>query len=113
MSTEVDVPNPDLSLIPGMYAEVTISLRQSRGALSVPLTAIDTAGETRRVMVIAEDGLLQSRQVSLGIQNADRAEVTSGLKEGELVVVGRRSQLSSGERVKPKLLGGVEGGGDS
>jgi RND family efflux transporter MFP subunit len=102
MSAEVDVPNPDLSLIPGMYAEVSITLRQSAGALSVPITALDTEGEAHRVMVVASDGRLTSRKVSIGIETAERAEVTAGLQDGELVVLSRRSQLREGQVVKPK-----------
>src|SRR5262249_5543751 len=40
MHTEVDIPNPGRALVPGLYAEATITLEQKRGALSVPLQAI-------------------------------------------------------------------------
>ena len=38
METEVDVPNPNLLLIPGMYAEVDLSLAQRKAVLAVPVT---------------------------------------------------------------------------
>ena len=45
MHTEVDVPNPDRLLIPGMYAEATLTLEAKNNVLSVPVQAVSHAGE--------------------------------------------------------------------
>ncbi len=47
MDTEVDVPNPDGTLVPGMYAEVHLHLANRPAALSVPLDAVDGLGNQR------------------------------------------------------------------
>ncbi len=104
MLTEVDVPNPDRSLAPGMYATVTVALEQHPGALSVPVSAL--AGTT--ALVVAQDGTVERREVRPGLETPERVEVLSGLREGELVVVGARALLRPGDKVTPRLEG--EGG---
>jgi RND family efflux transporter MFP subunit len=111
MSTEVDVPNIDNTLIPGMYAEVAITLRKSPDALSVPVTAIDFESDKKRVIVVNGEGTLELRHVSLGLETPERAEVIAGLQEGDAVVVGPRSQLRPGQRVKVRMT--TEAGGRS
>ncbi len=102
MDTEVDVPNPSLALIPGMYAEVSLRLDERRGALSVPLEAVDRSGPNPRVFTVAQDGAVHIATVVLGLENDQRAEVKSGLEEGEEVVVGRHAGLKDGQRVQIK-----------
>jgi RND family efflux transporter MFP subunit len=104
MDTEVDVPNPSMILIPGMYAEVDLTLQHAQSALCVPLTAVDVENEARgKVMVVTTGNLLESRPVALGLETANRVEIRSGLRDGELVVIGSRAGLRSGGEVKPKL----------
>jgi len=104
MDTEVDVPNPSLILIPGMFAEVNLTLSRHAAALTVPLPAVDPGEEesTGRVTVVTPDNRVEIRQVKLGLQNAADVEILSGLREGELVVTGNRSSLRAGEQVRPK-----------
>jgi len=103
MHTEVDVKNPDLQLVPGMYATASITLDSRRGVLTVPTEAVDRAGEGATVLVVNATRRLEVRPVSLGLETADRVEVASGLREGDLVVVGGRAQLKAGARVEPNL----------
>jgi RND family efflux transporter MFP subunit len=106
MDTEVDVPNPGFTLVPGMYAEVTLTTESRSHALTVPITAVDVSGAaatTGTVMAVAADGRLESHDVSLGLQTADSFEVRSGIQEGDVVVVGNRASLRPGQRVRPKL----------
>ena len=100
MDTEVDVPNPSLLLIPGMYAEVDLTLLRRDHVLVVPVTAVDAGGQ---VMVVTPESRLEVRKIALGMESADRVEVKSGLKEGEMVVVAGRASLQAGEQVQPKM----------
>ena len=93
MHTEVDVPNPNRQLIPGMYAEATITLEQVPHALAVPLQAVNYQGEETSVLVVSSDNKIENRPVKLGIQTESDAEVMSGLQEGDLVVVSDRCGL--------------------
>jgi RND family efflux transporter MFP subunit len=108
MHTEVDVPNLDHVLIPGLYAEATLTLENKNQALSVPLQAMDHLGDQISVYVVNPAGKLEIRRVTLGIQTATQAEVLSGLQEGEMVVVSDRSGLKAGQEVRPKVIELVE-----
>lgn len=103
METEVDVPNPDLVLVPGMYAEVDLTLERKTGALAVPIAALGGSDADRVVYVVAPDNRIEIRHILLGLETANRAEVRSGLRAGELVAIGNRSQLAAGQEVIPKL----------
>jgi RND family efflux transporter MFP subunit len=104
MDTEVDVLNPSLVLIPGMYAEVNLTLNERKAVLAVPMTAVDSEGGSGQVMVVTAEQRLELRKVELGLETADKVEVRSGLHEGDMVVVGGRSSLQPGEEVRPKVI---------
>ena len=104
MDTEVDVPNPALTLIPGMYAEVDLRVDERRGALSVPLDAVDRSGPSARVFTVTSAGVMRIIPVTLGLENDQRVEVLSGLQEGDVVVVGRHAGLKEGQQVQTRSL---------
>lgn len=117
MDTEVDVPNSNLVLIPGMYAEVNLTLDHKQNVLAIPVTAVDIdsaanadeslsnskAGKSGTVMVITPGNQIEIRRVLIGMETANRIEVRSGLHEGDMVVIGNRGSLQPGERVRPKI----------
>jgi len=105
MDTEVDVPNPTLILIPGMYAEVNLTLENHPRALVVPVQALDVGGDesTGQVAVVTPERRIEIRAVQLGLQTANSVEIRSGLNEGDLVVVGSRAGLKAGQDVQPKV----------
>lgn len=104
MHTEVDVRNPDHVLVPGLYADADLTLEQKEGIPSVPLQAVSHQGKKTTVFVVDSNNQLEDRPVILGLQTATDAEVVSGLREGEQVVVSDRSGLKPGERVIPKVV---------
>jgi RND family efflux transporter MFP subunit len=105
MKTEVDVPNPTLLLMPGMYAEVDLTTDQRKNVLSVPAEAIDGSGDAARVFTVQPSGTIQIVPVRIGIESAQRSEVRSGdLKEGDSVIVGPRSGLKQGDKVQTKVI---------
>jgi RND family efflux transporter MFP subunit len=100
METEVDVANGDLTLVPGMYAYASIALEGAKGVLAVPVQAVDRGDDGASVFVV-EKGVAERRLVTLGLEAPDRIEISAGLAEGDLVVVGNRSQLRPGTAVTP------------
>ncbi len=104
MHTEVDVPNPQRVLLPGLYADATIALERNQNAVAAPLQAVDHSGDRAFVDVVDPSGKIEIRAVVLGIQTDTDVEMLSGLKEGELVVVSDRSSLKDGETVQPKEI---------
>ena len=99
MDTEVDVQNPTLTLIPGMYAKVNLHIAESRGALAIPLDAVDRSTSSPRAFMVAE-GVIRIVPVTLGLETDQSVEILSGLKEGDTVVVGRHAGLREGQRVQ-------------
>jgi len=99
MDTEVDVPNPDGSLVPGMYAEVHLHLADRSAALSVPLDAVDGLGTSVQQAYVVRDGIVHLATVKVGLQTPNRVEILSGLQRGDNVIVGRHTGLSDGEKV--------------
>ncbi len=110
MHTEVDVPNPTLEIVPGVYAEVAIVIGQRLGVLAAPVQAL-SRGDHVTVFVVGANHALEERQVQLGLETPDDVEVTSGLSEGDLVVVGNRGQLRPGLTIQPKLTTPTVSGG--
>lgn len=102
MHTEVDVPNPDYQLVPGMYASVQIPLQTARNVLTLPLQAVQSSEEGHgAVLVVNAENKIEKRDVTLGIQDATSVEILSGLKENEQVVFGEQSEYKPGELVAP------------
>jgi len=102
MHTEVDVPNPSHVLMPGLYAEATLTLERKASALVLPLQAVNQAGGQATIFLVDANNTLQERKITLGLQTAADAEVLSGLNEGDRVVVSDRSGLKAGLQVKPQ-----------
>lgn len=102
MQVEIDVPNPNYHLQPGMYADVTLLANSHADALTVPVTSILRSGDKTSVLVVDANDRVQVRQVQLGVESSNRTEILSGLKEGERVIVGNLRSYEAGEVVKPK-----------
>jgi len=104
MDTEVDVPNPNLVLIPGMYAEANLTLDRRTNVLSIPILAVDLGSDETfgQVAVVTPANRIEIRKIQLGTQTESRVEVRSSLREGDLVVTSNRSALRSGQEVRPR-----------
>ena len=99
---EVDVkfdtlPNP---LVIGEETEVDIDTG-SQTAPAVPLSAIVDRNGSKGVMVVSK-GLTNFRPVTLGLQDAQRAAVLEGLKEGEMVIF-NPAGIETGKKVRPEI----------
>ena len=103
MITEIEVANPSLDLVPGMYAEVLLKVQRHPQALSIPIESVPP-GRTASVYVINEQNRIEERPVKLGLETPTRCEVVSGLKEGEFVLLGNRSRVQPGQQVEAKLV---------
>ena len=93
-----DVDNADGKLRTGMTAQVYIVQASAKDTLIVPASALERRGRNRIVKVVASDGKIEERPVKIGIATSVEAQVLSGLKEGEKVVVAEASQQQQGQR---------------
>jgi RND family efflux transporter MFP subunit len=103
MTTEIEVPNPNLDIDPGMYAYVDLQVEKRPQALAVPTQAV-SSGNPPVVYVVNHDNQIEERPVKLGLETPNKYEVLSGLREGELVIIGNHSAYEAGQKVQPKLM---------
>jgi multidrug efflux pump subunit AcrA (membrane-fusion protein) len=113
METEIDVENADLSLTPGMYADTTLELEHKENALTVPVQAVVQDADKHYVLVVDDQDRVRRKEVELGEQNSNAAEILSGLSEKERVIVGGQSNYQIGEVVKPRLESDSSGSGET
>ena len=104
MMVEVEVPNPDLEIIPGMYATVVLKANEQPDALAVPIEAVSD-GKEASVLVVNSNNQVESRPVTLGLETPDKYQILSGLKEGERVMVGNPSHIQPGQKVEVLATG--------
>ena len=107
---EIEIPNPNGRLKPGMYARVDLRVADKPNAMSVPRNAI-VEQNGRRGVFVADGTTARFRAVETGIQSPERVEIVSGLREGERVVTTGAAALADGDRIV--LPGGGRQGGQS
>ena len=103
MMVELELANPQLEIVPGMYAKVILKMQDHPRALAVPIEAV-VPGKTPTVDVINSHDEIEERAVTLGLETPTKYEILSGLKEGELVMIGNPAQIKPGQKVEPKLV---------
>jgi len=85
--TLISIENSEGKLKPDMTANVTIALKKKKGVLAVPGAAIVREGGKKYVTLQAKDGKPTRREVKTGWKESTYIEVTSGLKEGDVVII--------------------------
>jgi RND family efflux transporter MFP subunit len=104
MHTEVNVPNPGYTLVPGMYATVEIPLETAQGVLAVPAQTVQASSEGRgTVLIVDGSNKIEKRDVTTGLESATTIQILSGLNENERVVLGEQSEYKAGELVNPQI----------
>jgi multidrug efflux pump subunit AcrA (membrane-fusion protein) len=104
-STTVEVwlklDNKDGKLKAGTPAKVAITGRTVEKAWKVPATAVLTAQDgSKSVMVVGGDGAAHRRPVTVGIQDGDDVQILTGIAPGDQVITGGAYGLDDGTKVK-------------
>jgi RND family efflux transporter MFP subunit len=99
MRTEIDLPNADERLYPGMYAEVSLEIDRRHDVLAVPVTAIGSDAQGTFVFTVQDDRL-ERKAVKVGVRDNGRAEIIEGLSDSAAVVVAAKSAPAAGTVVK-------------
>jgi RND family efflux transporter MFP subunit len=92
--------NPEGTLYPGMYAQVRLHVAQGKAALRIPGDALVMGKSGARVAVAGDDRVVHFRAVTVGQDLGSEVEVTSGLREGELVVSNPTDAVTEGAAVE-------------
>lgn len=103
--TEVQVSNESNILLPGMYAQVDLSVPRKDPPLSIPGDTLVVRADGPQVAVVANDGTVHFRKIQLGRDFGDKLEVLSGLNEGDQLVVNPSDVIREGIKVKPAVKG--------
>jgi RND family efflux transporter MFP subunit len=99
--TEIDIPNPDGALTPGIYCTIELRIPRRTPSLSVPADAIIFNRNGMQVAVV-KNGKAEIRKVNVKRDLGTRVEVDSGIKAGEQVILNPPVTLADGSKVQPR-----------
>jgi RND family efflux transporter MFP subunit len=105
LRVEIDLPNRDGTLRPGLYVYATIVAEEHKNALTLPTTAVVKAKEGTYCIVVAGAKAVR-RPVTLGLEDGTRSEVVSGLDPRDSVVKANSASLVEGQPLKVAQPGG-------
>ncbi len=109
LKVRFDFPNPGLRLKPQMYADVFLDLASATG-VTIPDSALIDTGLRQIVFVDLGGGTLEPREVTVGVRGEGKAQILSGVKEGEQVAVRANFLLDSESRLRAAIAGMTGGG---
>ncbi|WP_447978353.1 efflux RND transporter periplasmic adaptor subunit [Candidatus Nitrospira bockiana] len=103
---EIDLPNPEHRLQPGMFITATFYLEERPDALAIPPSAILDSGPDDKAVFIVDQGIVRRAGIRTGLDDGVWVEVVDGLSGDEDVVVVGKGELVPGQRVRasPYLL---------
>ena len=99
LRVEVDLPNPDHKLVPGMYVDVTFDI-VSKGLLQVPPAALVFRSSGAEIGVVDESNRIYFRKVSIVQDYGNLVELGSGVAAGERVALNINSEIADGDQVE-------------
>ena len=100
LKVEVDIPNKDFVLLPGMYVKVNFQIRNEQPGLVIPASAIAFRTGGPQVAVVAGDGKVTFRDVDIARDLGDSIELSKGVSADEQVALNISSQVATGDIVK-------------
>lgn len=100
VEVRLEFDNPDLSLKPGMFANVTLHTDTRRRAVVLPSEAIVRSGSREQVFVVREPGKFEPREVTLGVSAEGFTQILSGVKTGEQVVTSGQFLIDSESKLR-------------
>jgi RND family efflux transporter MFP subunit len=98
LRVEVDIPNKDSALVPGMYVQVAFQLK-ARGVVEVPASALIFRDQGPQVAVVGPGGIVRFRAVEIARDDGNLIEIGSGLEPGDRVVLNIGNQIVDGDKV--------------
>ena len=116
---EVEIPNGDNKLKPGMYARINLTVEERKGTLVAPKNAVIDFENRRGVWMPNDENRAKFVAVQLGIDGGDNVEITGGLKEGDQFVTTGAAAVRNNDQLIIAGQGGPGGpagpgrGGDS
>ncbi|MDH4480362.1 MAG: efflux RND transporter periplasmic adaptor subunit [Rhodoferax sp.] len=100
ITLRAEVPNPDGTLLPGLYVRVRVEQAQASNAILLPQQAVTRSAQGDSVMVVGADGKVKPRPIKVGGQQRNQWVVVDGLQSGEQVMVDGFQKLRGDAPVK-------------
>ena len=101
----IELPNPDLALLPDMYADVEIATGLGEQVVAVPASAIIDSGNRQVVLLDLGQGRFEPREVKPGRRGDGFVEVMGGVREGDRVVVNGNFLIDAESNLQSALKG--------
>ena len=101
---EVQVPNGDGALLPGMYAQVDLRSSRPDAPLLIPDDSLIFRAEGPQVAIVGAEQTVHLQKIEIGRDYGDRMEVTAGLQDGDKIVRNPGDTLREGVKVNPVQL---------
>jgi membrane fusion protein, multidrug efflux system len=93
----------EVDLLPGMFGRIRLVVESVPDAMTVPVNALLVTPRGASVVFVVKDGKAVQRKVTVGIEDAGRLQILSGVRSGEQVIVSGHEKLKDGAPVR--LLG--------
>jgi membrane fusion protein (multidrug efflux system) len=100
ITLRAEVPNPQGTLLPGLYVRVRVEQAQASNAILLPQQAVTRSAQGDTVMVVGSDGKVKPRPVKVGAQQRNQWVILEGLQSGEQVMVDGFQKLRGDAPVK-------------
>jgi Cu(I)/Ag(I) efflux system membrane fusion protein len=107
----IELPNPDLALLPDMYVDAEIDIGNPEPVLAIPDNAVLDTGSKQAVFVDKGEGRFEPRAVKLGHRGDGYVEIREGIAEGEPVVVSANFLIDAESNLETALKGFSDAGG--
>jgi RND family efflux transporter MFP subunit len=104
MLVEVQVPDSDGALLPGMYAQVDLSSPRANPPLLLPSDSLIVRAEGSQVALVRPDHSVHFQNIQVGRDYGDKLEVLSGLQPGDSVIANPSDIVREGLQVEPVPL---------
>jgi RND family efflux transporter MFP subunit len=99
LRTEIHVPNADLALVPGMYADANFSISSPIATFLIPANSLILRAEGPQAITLTEDKKVHYRQIQLGNDLGKQVEVLAGLNNKDTVIINPSDTLREGALV--------------
>jgi Cu(I)/Ag(I) efflux system membrane fusion protein len=100
IKVRLEFDNPDRSLRPDMFAEVSIHAEERDESIIIPAEAVVRSGVRNQVFVVRSEGKFEPREVELGLESGGKVIVLSGVEAGETVVTSAQFLIDSESKLR-------------
>jgi membrane fusion protein, multidrug efflux system len=101
ISARATIGNADFHLLPGQYVRVQLHIREEPDMLMAPQVALGSSQLGKYLYVVGAGNTVDKRLVSLGPVDGDLVAITSGVAEGDQIIIGNLQKIGPGMPIQP------------